>query len=47
MAHGLEHHFVLIPGDEAAALTEFASWTGMERLGPRPMRTHLAVADFS
>ena len=47
MAHGLEHHFVLIPGDEAAALTEFASWTGMQRLGPRPMRTHLAVADFS
>ena len=47
MAHGLEHHFVLVPGDEAAALTEFASWTGMERLGPRPMRTHLAVADFS
>ena len=47
MAHGLEHHFVLIPGDEAAALTEFASWTGMQRLGRRPMRTHLSVADFS
>ena len=47
MAHGLEHHFVLIPGDEAAVLAEFASWTGMERLAARPMRSHLSVADFS
>ena len=47
MAHGLEHHFVLVAGDEAAALAEFASWTGMRRLGRKPMRTHLSVADFS
>ncbi|MDE0458440.1 MAG: hypothetical protein OXI15_14190 [Chromatiales bacterium] len=47
MAHGLEHHFVLVAGDEAAALAEFASWTGMQRLGRKPMRTHLSVADFS
>ena len=47
MGHGLEHHFVLIAGDEAAALSEFASWTGMECLGRKPMRTHLSVADFS
>ena len=47
MAHGLEHHFILIPGDEAAVLAEFASWTGMERLAAKPMRNHLAVADFS
>jgi len=47
MAHGLEHHFILIPGDEAAVLAEFASWTGMERLAARPMRNHLSVADFS
>ena len=47
MSHGLEHHFVLVPGDEAAALEEFASLTGMQRLGRRPMRTHLSIADFS
>ena len=47
MGHGLEHHFVLIPGDEMAALAEFASWTGMQRLGRRPMRTYLSVADFA
>ena len=47
MSHGLEHHFVLVAGDEAAALEEFASWTGMQRLGRRPMRTHLSITDFS
>lgn len=46
MGHGLEHHFVLIPGDEAGALAEFASWTGMQRLGPKPMRSYLSAADF-
>ncbi len=47
MAHGLEHHFVLIPDHEAAVLQEFASWTAMTPLTRRPMRDHLAATDFS
>lgn len=47
MAHGLEHHFVLIPGHEAAVLQELASWTAMTPLTRRPLRNHLAAGDFS
>lgn len=47
MAHGLEHHFVLVPGDVAGVLTEFASWTGMDILGRVPMRDHLDRRDFT
>ena len=47
MAHGLEHHFVLIPGRETAVLSEFASWTGMAPLTRRPIRDHLEAGDFS
>lgn len=47
MAHGLEHHFVLVEGDIAAPLMEFASWTGMQPLGRRPYRDHLRGSDFS
>jgi len=47
MAHGLEHHFILIPGDHASALAEFGSWTGMAALGHRPLRDHLNAEDFS
>lgn len=47
MAHGLEHHFVLVPGDCAGALAEFGSWTGMDKLGKRAMRDHLDARDFS
>ncbi|MEP5731069.1 MAG: hypothetical protein ABJL67_17065 [Sulfitobacter sp.] len=47
MAHGLEHHFILVPGDHAATLTEFASWTGMDILGKVPMRGHLDSRDFT
>ncbi len=47
MAHGLEHHFVLVPGDISAPLTEFAAWTGMELLERRPMRNHLDARDFT
>lgn len=47
MAHGLEHHFVLVPGDHASVLTEFSAWTGMEILGKRPMRNHIDLRDFS
>lgn len=47
MAHGLEHHFVLVPGDHSTALAEFSAWTGMEILDKRPMRNHLDLRDFS
>lgn len=47
MAHGLEHHFVLIPEWETAVLSEFASWTGMAPLTKRPKRDFLQASDFS
>lgn len=47
MAHGLEHHFVLIPGDHLGALAEFGAWTAMVTLGKRPMRGHLDARDFT
>jgi L-fucose isomerase-like protein len=47
MAHGLEHHFVLVPGDVSGVLVEFASWTGMDILGHVPMRGHLDRRDFT
>jgi L-fucose isomerase-like protein len=47
MAHGLEHHFVLIPDDHAAVLAELGSWTGMKALNPVPMRDHLEAGDFT
>ncbi|MEP3276748.1 MAG: hypothetical protein ABJN26_23150 [Stappiaceae bacterium] len=47
MAHGLEHHFVLVPGDYSDAIAEFGAWTGMNVLGLRRMRTHLDLRDFS
>lgn len=47
MAHGLEHHFILIPGSHASVLAEFAAWTGMKPLNRRPMRDHLDATDFS
>lgn len=47
MAHGLEHHFVLVPGECLDPLKEFASWKGMDFLGRRPMRSYLDRRDFS
>ena len=47
MAHGLEHHFVLVPGNISCALAEFGAWSGMLPLGRRPMRNHLDIRDFS
>jgi hypothetical protein len=47
MAHGLEHHFVLVPGNHAAVLAEVGAWTGMTPLTRRPMRDHLDATDFS
>lgn len=47
MAHGLEHHFVLIPDDHIGALIEFGAWTGMDILSRQPMRDHLDARDFT
>lgn len=46
MAHGLEHHFVLVPDHHAATLGEFGAWTGMAPLTKVPMRDHLEAGDF-
>lgn len=47
MAHGIEHHFVLVPGRIEATLREFSGWTGMQMLGAVRMRDHLNVADMT
>lgn len=47
MAHGLEHHFVLLQGYHASVLAEFGSWTNLASLGRVPMRDHLDATDFS
>ena len=47
MSHGLEHHFVLVPGDIADVLAEFGAWAGLTPLTRRPMRSHLDSQDFS
>lgn len=47
MAHGIEHHFVAVPGDHVDAFSEFAAWSGMFQLEPRPYRQYLDLNDFS
>jgi len=47
MAHGLEHHFILVPGDLSAVLAEFGSWSGMKTLGNRPNKAYLCAEDYS
>jgi L-fucose isomerase-like protein len=34
MEHGIEHHFVLVPGDITSELNELKFWSGMENLDP-------------
>jgi L-fucose isomerase-like protein len=47
MMHGLEHHFVLVPGDISQELAEFGSWACMQSLDVRPMKAWLDRGDFS
>jgi hypothetical protein len=47
MGHGIEHHFVLIPGAHQAAALEFAAWTGMAPLRRRAFRDHLDAGDYA
>jgi len=46
MTHGLEHHFIVVPGDVSSVLAEFGSWTGMQSLGCRPMTSYLCTQDY-
>ena len=34
MEHGIEHHFVLVPGDISGELNELQYWAGMKNLNP-------------
>lgn len=47
MGHGIEHHFILIPGAHQAAALEFAAWTGMAPLRRRAFRDHLDAGDYA
>lgn len=47
MSHGLEHHFVLVPGNISSVLSEFGAWSGMQTLSARMMKSHLDSRDFS
>jgi L-fucose isomerase-like protein len=47
MGHGIEHHFVLIPGAHQAAALEFAAWTGMAPLRRRAFRDYLDAGDYA
>lgn len=46
MAHGLEHHFSLVPHSHGDVLAEFAAWTGQQLLGRVANRAHLRVTDY-
>ncbi len=41
MGHGVEHHFVLVPGHYHTVLAEFGRWAGLRLLEPLPACNHL------
>lgn len=41
MGHGIEHHFVLVPGHHHGVLMEFAAWAGLRPLERMAARRHL------
>ncbi|MCP4314944.1 MAG: hypothetical protein GY789_02615 [Hyphomicrobiales bacterium] len=41
MGHGVEHHFVLVPGHHHEVLAEFAAWADISPLGRLTARNHL------
>ena len=43
MGHGVEHHFVLVPGHYHGILAEFGGWAGLDLLQRLPARNHLVV----
>lgn len=47
MGHGLEHHFVLIPGEHQATFLECAAWLGLAPLRLRAFRDHLDADDYA
>jgi L-fucose isomerase-like protein len=46
MAYGLEHHFTLVEGRQAAVLEEFGAWTGQGFVAPIPYRGMLRSTDY-
>jgi L-fucose isomerase-like protein len=44
MGHGIEHHFVLVPGHYHQILAEFGAWAGLRHLKPLPACNHLSSA---
>jgi len=47
MAHGLEHHFILVPGDISSVLSELGAWCAMQTLDRRVAKPYLCAEDFS
>jgi L-fucose isomerase-like protein len=47
MAHGLDHHVILMPGDLGADWAEIGAWAAMAPLSRRPWRDHLDSTDFT
>jgi hypothetical protein len=43
MEHGIEHHFVLVPGTWAADFLEFAAWAGLQHLAIVPAHDGLPL----
>ncbi len=44
MGHGVEHHFVLVPGHHHEVLAEFGVWAGLRQLKSLPARNFLSGA---
>jgi len=44
MGHGIEHHFVLVPGHHHAVLAEFSAWANMASLDRLAASNHLVGA---
>lgn len=47
MSHGLEHHFVLVPGNISEVLSELSAWCDLQPLPRIPMRGGLRATDFT
>ena len=41
MGHGVEHHFILVPGHHHEVLAEFGRWAGLRLLEPIQAKNHL------
>ena len=41
MYHGIEHHFILIPGNLRDELNELSAWSGMHKLEQKHMKNYV------